>query len=445
MSNTAQPDPEGQIKQASFDWALRGSWEEFEKELGRMLHKAALTVPKPPSWSTVVSNKLAPATQAFNNAPDWGKGAIIGAGAGALGGLLMDKKKRLRGLLQGALVGSGMGALGGYGYGQVKNLANAVAGGPPPDYETITRDVANPGGGKTNQPNANAAPTEPSLAKQTLDKTLGLSGKVLREAATSPLPYGLGAIYGGKKLIDYSNKGVHVVGSGVQQPALGPNTIAAHGSRQSILNSIKNDPGVMQDLFSRVIFDRQIKGLAPNNQLTKPTPAEVQQNLKNYLTPPKGKTPFWKPEVEIQQGGKKYTIPAGSAEDMRIQQQANSIGKNSLPSEARVRLKQRAARWAGRGLAGFVGPVVTGAGLLDAGEKALKYPWSTNEAAIKNFGAFQPVFDGPGQRGEKELANFLSAAKKTADPSQSVADMARRSGWTAEVTKAVMQRLMEMP
>lgn len=486
MSNSVLNESADQSKQASFDWALNGSWVEFEKELDRVLHKKAIAIPKaPPSLMSVIGDKLAPVAQAFNSAPDWGKGALIGAGAGALGGLLTDKKKRLRGLLQGALVGGGLGALGGYGYNKLQGMGGG--GGGKVDYEKLLGEVQFPktlpplqapqtpaapsaaapsaatldpmnaafGSLGKQQPAAsqnNAAATTPAAAGPGLVERVtntpvykglrdaaGLTADALGWGLTEPTTLGLGAAYAGKKLYSSGNKTIQEVTPGLNPATIDrKTTVMVRPSDKAVRNMIQGSPDVVNDLATRQLMRQQYAGNDPHATIGKMTPDEAQANWKTYLDPRKhvGTT------VPLDINGQRQHIPAGSLEKHQQQLLAGQLGKSSLPSKSYARAGLAARKGLGA-LLGAGGLLTSGygaaTGVGNAVDKAIK-AWR-GDGELSYLSPFQPVFDGPGGKGQQALEVFINAALKTANPAKEIADMAQRSGWSEATTRHVISRI----
>lgn len=490
MSNSVLNESADQSKQASFDWALNGSWVEFEKELDRVLHKKAIAIPKaPPSLMSVIGDKLAPAVQAFNSAPDWGKGALIGAGAGALGGLLTDKKKRLRGLLQGALVGGGLGALGGYGYNKLQGTG---ASGSKPNYEQILGEVGQfpktlppltPAPAPTAEPTT-AAPTAATLdplnaafgslgksqpaaqqnsatanaaankgpgiieqitntpAYKGISDALGYTGDALGFAASNPITLGLGSALAGKKLYASGNKTIQEATAGLDPTKIDrKTTVMVRPSDAAVRNSIQGRPDIVNDLVTRQLMDQQIKGKDPHSTVGQMSRTEAQTNWKNYLDPRKHTAQG----VPITIAGAAHHIPAGSVEAQQQKLLANQLGKASLPSKTRARISLGARKGFGA-LLGLGGLATSAYGVADGVGRAADSVRNTlrGGSELGALPAFQPVFDGPGGKGQQALEVFINAALKTANPAKEIADMAQRSGWSEEATRHVIKRIKGM-
>lgn len=445
------------LKQASFNWALNGSWEEFEEELGRVLRKVALAAPPSPTILNTITKQLAPVTDAFTKAPSWGQGALIGAGIGALGGALTDKKKRLRGLLQGAVVGGGLGALGGYGYGQMGGGSNNSKA------TNLSKEIPQAGPKGNPQGIFGKAVDTAADVLGTIGQGVGYTGDAVSTALKSPITYGLGGLYGSHLLTNAGKRQVSIVGT-PNQIDPGKGVVQTVPSTKSILEALRAGDQSTKDWLNTLIHQHAI-----NPGGGKPPPAPTwKQRLADLVPaalkktppapPPGPATPQrpWVSRPSQYESAKNYQDfisggnrnPDGTVnfvsgrktikvkpEDLAVRHQQNlahSMGEPKLPNVDATRRKLMLQKGFGR-LGSLVSLATFGSGVKDAFSQAS--PDMTTIAPMK------PVFDktGPGEAGIK---NLIEAAKRTADPRASLVSYAERSGWTPEQLKAVYDRMM---
>lgn len=427
---------DGILKKASFDWALKGSWEDFEKELGRVLHKAAkpvaplATSPVPPpavtppqgnpSLSAVVGEKLAPVTGAIAGMPRWGQGALLGAGIGALGGALSDKKKRLRGLLQGAVVGGGLGALGGYGYGKAEEFATPA--------KSIDFDKVIPGG------------SGQSTAKGPIQKAIESGKDYVTDAAsqlgTSPFTYGVGGLIGGQMLARSGNKAVSVLGA-PNQPKPGKGVVLAVPEAKTIVQALKNRAN--QAELDTLVHQQALQD-ARNNPPAGASrrnpgwvsPPTADQSAANYQNLSTGTNNFRGGEVQFHSGNRKFNVKPEALAKIKQLELANQAGHSSLPTVSQANRGLKARRWGGN-LIALAGGLVTAKGGLD-----LLQPGKTD---LSKMPAIQPVFDKGGP-GDKSIDNLITMFKQTDNPRQALIDYAQRGNWPEKAVKAVYDRMM---
>lgn len=231
----------------NLDWAKSGSWDDYQAELDRVLKQAdgpgpaaavggpasAVAPVKPPTPGVLDQVKgwgnqaMESAGTMWNGMPTWGKGALIGGGLGALGGMLSDKRKG-RGLLQGALLGGGLGAAGGYLYNQFGGGAGGTTGG----------------GGGTGGAGGEAPKNFSQSVKDTVASTARGATSLANQAMfDSPVLAG-GALAGGYALNRMGNKPVEVAGAtSAPGKVSAPNTIMAAPSNNIAEMRLRSNEG----------------------------------------------------------------------------------------------------------------------------------------------------------------------------------------------------------
>jgi len=278
----------------SLDWAKSGSWEDYQVELDRVLKQAdapvldsaapavggpaaAATATPPPApgildkvkgWGTDAANSVG---SMWNGMPTWGRGALIGGGIGALGGMLSDKRKG-RGAMQGALLGAGLGAGAGYLYNQYGGGTGTTSGG---------------GGGASGE---GVAPTK-TLAQHVADGAKSLTSAANSATGNSSLLAG-GSLVGGHYLNQSGKQNVEIAGAtnaqGERYPGR-PTVVAAPTNDIAMKTLQSNQGGELNRALESLAAGKPGTGasayripqeaLATNPQLA----AIAQKNVENYL------------------------------------------------------------------------------------------------------------------------------------------------------------------
>lgn len=296
--------------QISLNWAKSASWDEYEKELDRVVKRAnppspaglaavggvgaaagALPTPPTPSPTTpppaagfdgMMNNAMSTISNGWKSMPTWGQGALIGAGIGGIGGMLSDKKKT-RGLLSGALLGGGMGALGGYAYDQMG----------------MGSDKAVPGAGtnKTTTPNL---PTEDSSVTGNVRKVTDTVANKAMDAGKVMTGDSVGAAAGmgslGYLLNRRGQQNVQTVGAAPATPMFpGKKTISVLPSSSQMEGALKaNQNGELESTLGRMASKQPLPKMPPmtpeellripTSQLSNPNYAgAVAQNAERYM------------------------------------------------------------------------------------------------------------------------------------------------------------------
>jgi hypothetical protein len=296
--------------QISLNWAKSASWDEYEKELDRVVKRAnppspaglaavgevgaaagALPTPPTPSPTTpppaagfdgMMNNAMSTISNGWKSMPTWGQGALIGAGIGGIGGMLSDKKKT-RGLLSGALLGGGMGALGGYAYDQMG----------------MGSDKAAPGAGtnKTTTPNF---PTEDSSVTGNVRKVTDTVANKAMDAGKVMTGDSAGAAAGigglGYLLNRRGQQNVQTVGAAPATPMFpGKKTISVLPSSSQMEGALKaNQNGELESTLGRMASKQPLPKMPPmtpeellripTSQLNNPNYAgAVAQNAERFI------------------------------------------------------------------------------------------------------------------------------------------------------------------
>lgn len=337
--------PENEI---NLDWAKSGSWDDYQNELDRVLKKAdgdppapaadvssrasMLTQPPAPThtpgvldqvknWGNQAAGSLG---SMWDGMPTWGRGALIGGGIGALGGMLSDKRKG-RGLMQGAMLGAGLGAAGGYLYNQFGGAGASNKGGNEPDEG-------------------------PSVAQRAKGMIHNAARDALSTAGTATLgsPVVAGGTTGAGYLLNQSGKqNVHEAGTPLPENLRYPNkdvTWAAPSQDIAMTTLQSNRNGELNRVIESLAAGKPGSGigayripadaLANNPQLA----AVAQKNVENYLA----KQPL--PEIDANAFEKlvgrltpdnqqaAYTVPLnnGKSIDIPFQELTSTMGPKGL-------------------------------------------------------------------------------------------------------------------
>lgn len=404
----------------SFDWAENGgSWELLDKAFEQAIQKSALAAPPgalppaaptppPPSNSGGILSKI----PGMQNMPGWGSGALIGAGVGAIGGALTDKKKRLRGALQGALLGGGVGAAAGH----LASPAAPAKQDEPPPFTPVgsKKDVSNP-----------VARDAVEWMKNKWDSTKEIAGtgmSAVNEALGSPITWGAGGVLGGRALARSGSKPINVLGS----PNGGvPNAVPDHSTTLKQLGT------------SNVMLDDAVKLHAtkqPGNAgaaLTAPgqtgaatpltiSPQESHQNLINFNNPDP-KTGL----VTVQAGGKTYQMtPQQLNEHHRNATQAAS-GHSNLPTASGLKRTNALKRYGGNAMSG-VGALTAGKGILDS----VRSMTGGSGGSLDNVPVVVPSVDA--------VKNMAQMVRGSANAEQQIRRYGQRANWTPQWTEYLL-------
>lgn len=274
----------------SLDWAKSGSWDDYQNELDRVLKQAdgpltadvgsraaAISAPPTPPPPTGILDQVKgwgnqaaeTAGSMWNGMPSWGRGALIGGGIGALGGMLSDKRKG-RGLMQGALLGAGLGAAGGH-------LYNQFGGG--------TTSGGGEGGGDAAAPSKSISQHAADMAKAT---TSGASSALGNSSILSG-----GALAGGHYLNRSGKQNVEIAGAtnpqGEKYPGR-PTVVAAPTDDIAMKTLQSNQGGELNRVLESLAAGKPGTGasayrIPPEALATNPQLADVvHRNANNYLS-----------------------------------------------------------------------------------------------------------------------------------------------------------------
>jgi hypothetical protein len=324
----------------SFDWAENGgSWELLDKAFEQAIQKSAAALP--PGYAPPPDGGIMSKIPGMANMPGWGSGALIGAGVGAIGGALTDKKKRLRGALHGALLGGGVGAAAGH-------LANPTPAGnnePPPIDQAEAPPPLTP-----EQKRFDVSPQARKVEGfigDTYDKTkelLGTGVDGLIATAKSPIAWGVGGVMGGRALHRSGSKPVNVLGD----PGGGtPNAMPDHSTTLKQLGTHNQllDDAVKMHATSQP--GNASTALVPPGKAGAPTPLTVSsqeshQNLINFNNP--------NPQtglVNVQINGKRYQMTQQALNEHYRKAIQAAAGHSNLPTSTGLKRINALKRYGG--------------------------------------------------------------------------------------------------